>query len=87
MRAYSPFDNISAQNYPAMLVRSGLFDSRVPYWEAAKYIARIKESSTANNPYLLVTDLLSGHNTDSNKALRQQAMDYAFLLNLTNTNQ
>ncbi|MGF1793650.1 prolyl oligopeptidase family serine peptidase [Photobacterium profundum] len=87
MRAYSPFDNISAQDYPAMLVRSGLFDSRVPYWEAAKYTARIKALSTANNPYLLVTDLQSGHSTDRTKALRQQAMDYAFLLNLTNLNK
>lgn len=87
MRTYSPFDNISAQDYPAMLVRSGLFDSRVPYWEAAKYTARIKALSTANNPYLLVTDLQSGHSTDRTKALRQQAMDYAFLLNLTNLNK
>lgn len=78
---YSPMDNIKAQPYPSILVRSGLYDSRVPFWEAAKYIMKIQSTSTVNNPYLLLTDLQSGHHSDNKKALSQQAMDYMFLLN------
>ncbi|PSW71475.1 S9 family peptidase [Photobacterium kishitanii] len=84
---YSPFDNIKSQPYPPILVRSGLYDSRVPFWEAAKYIAKIKKNSTVTNPYLLLTDLKSGHNTDGKKALSQQAMDYMFLLNQSSLNK
>ncbi|HIF9132495.1 TPA: prolyl oligopeptidase family serine peptidase [Photobacterium damselae] len=81
MANYSPFDNVTAKPYPALLVRTGLYDSRVPYWEAAKYILRVKNKSTDNKPYLLSTDLNSGHN--SNHSLTNQAMDYAFLLSQT----
>lgn len=83
MQQYSPFDNITAQPYPALLVRSGLHDSRVPFWEAAKYMMRIQSYSTAKAPYLLATDLQAGHRSDSRRALYQQAEDYLFLLQQT----
>ncbi|PKG37900.1 S9 family peptidase [Psychromonas sp. Urea-02u-13] len=80
MEAYDPVLNISAQSYPPMMVRVGWNDTRVPYWEGAKYLAKISQQSTAKKPYLLVTDFSSGHMTDRRKYLQHQAMDYTFLI-------
>ncbi|AXN34562.1 prolyl oligopeptidase family serine peptidase [Vibrio coralliilyticus] len=80
MKKYDPVTNIGAKAYPPILARVGWHDSRVPYWEGAKYISLISEKSRQKGPYLLVTDFQSGHATDRRKAVQQQAMDYAFLI-------
>lgn len=83
METYSPYDNISAQAYPPMLVRIGLHDSQVPYWEGAKFVAKLQQQSTVNNPYLLTTDFNAGHQKNRRTAQAAQAMEYAFLLGLS----
>lgn len=84
MNSYDPYQNIGAKQYPPLLVRVGLHDSRVPFWEGAKYIAKLRQKSTDHGPYLLQTDFESGHFSDRRKALNKQAQEYAFLLNLLN---
>ncbi|MFC4158145.1 S9 family peptidase [Chitinimonas lacunae] len=82
MRAYSPYDNIKAQDYPAMLVRAGLHDSQVMYWEAAKYVARLRRLKTDQQPLLLLTEMEAGHGGRSGRydRLHDTALDYAFAL-------
>jgi oligopeptidase B len=82
MRAYSPYDNIAAKNYPAMLVRVSLNDSQVPYWEGAKYVAKLRAMKTDKNTLLLKANMGAGHGGASGRydALRDTAFDYAFLL-------
>ncbi|OAN10961.1 hypothetical protein A3K86_18430 [Photobacterium jeanii] len=82
MKTYSPYDNLKPQAYPPMLVRTGLNDSQVPYWEGAKFIAKLQALSTANAPYLLTTDFNAGHQKNRKTAMAAQAMEYAFLLGL-----
>jgi oligopeptidase B len=83
MRTYSPYDNVRPQNYPAMLIRVSLNDSQVPYWEGAKFAARLRATKTDNNTLLLKTNLGAGHGGASGRydALRDMAFDYAFVLN------
>lgn len=82
MRAYSPYDNLEAKSYPAMLVKTSLNDSQVMYWEPAKYVARLRTLKTDSNPLLLKTNMDAGHGGSSGRydALREAAFDYAFLL-------
>ncbi|MDN3684941.1 prolyl oligopeptidase family serine peptidase [Vibrio sinaloensis] len=80
MAQYDPMNNISHADYPATLVRIGWQDRRVPYWEGAKYHAKLKAMSSGTGPYLLDTDFTSGHATDRRKSSQRQAMDYAFLI-------
>lgn len=80
MAQYDPINNISHADYPATLVRIGWQDRRVPYWEGAKYHAKLKAMSSGTGPYLLDTDFTSGHATDRRKSSQRQAMDYAFLI-------
>ncbi len=82
MRAYSPYDNLKPGAYPAMLVRTGLNDSQVPYWEPAKYVARQRALKTDANPLLLKVNLQVGHGGASGRfdALQERAEAYAFLL-------
>jgi oligopeptidase B len=82
MMTYSPYENISAKEYPAMLVRASVNDSQVPYWEAAKYVARLRAMKTDRNIVLLKTNMGAGHGGASGRydALRDVAYDYAFLL-------
>jgi oligopeptidase B len=82
MLTYSPYENIAAKAYPAMLVRASLNDSQVPYWEAAKYVARLRALKTDRNTLLLKTAMGAGHGGASGRydALRDTAFDYAFLL-------
>ena len=82
IRAYSPYDNISASEYPAMLVQGALNDSQVPYWEPVKYVARLRARSTGRRPILLKMDLSSGHGGASGRyeALRDTALRQAFAL-------
>jgi oligopeptidase B len=84
MKSYSPYDNITAKAYPAMLVRTSLNDSQVMYWEPAKYVARLRSVKTDKNPLLFKVKLdPAGHGGSSGRydALRDTAFDYAFILN------
>lgn len=81
MLSYSPYDNIEAKDYPAMLVTSGLHDSQVQYWEPTKYVAKLRELKTDNNPVLLKTNMEAGHGGASGRfeALKEVALEYAFI--------
>jgi oligopeptidase B len=82
MKQYSPYDNIKATNYPALLVKVSLNDSQVPYWEGAKFAAKLRATKTDANPLLLKTNLGAGHGGSSGRydALREAAFSYAFVL-------
>ena len=82
MLKYSPYDNVKAQKYPAMLVQASLNDSQVPYWEAAKWVAKLRLVKTDTNPILLKTNMGAGHGGASGRydALREAAFTYAFIL-------
>lgn len=82
LKSYSPYDNIRATNYPAMLVRASLNDSQVPYWEPAKYVAKMRARRTDRNLLLLKTNMDAGHRGASGRydALRETAFLFAFIL-------
>ena len=82
MLSYSPYDNLKAASYPAMLVKTSLHDSQVMYWEPAKYVAKLRTLKTDGNPLLLVTNMQAGHGGSSGRYdyLKEIALDYAFLL-------
>jgi len=84
IKSYSPYDNIVATDYPALLVTTGLHDSQVQYWEPAKYVAKIRSLKTDQNPLLLYTNMETGHSGPSGRfeRHRETAMEYAFLLDL-----
>lgn len=86
MKAYDPYFNISKADYPPVLISVGLNDRRVPYWEGAKYQAKLKSLTTGSGPYLLSTNFSQGHSSDRRQSLSQQAFEYAFLLSLTHKN-
>ncbi len=80
--SYSPYDNVRAQAYPAMLVTTGLWDSQVQYYEPAKWVAKIRAHKTDRNPLLLHVDMDAGHGGKSGRFVRyrETAMEYAFML-------
>ncbi|HEV2133889.1 MAG TPA: S9 family peptidase [Terracidiphilus sp.] len=82
MLSYSPYDNLKAGSYPAMLVKTSLHDSQVMYWEPAKYVAKLRTLKTDSNRLLLVTNMKAGHGGASGRYdyLKEIALDYAFLL-------
>jgi oligopeptidase B len=82
MLSYSPYDNLRAVAYPAMLVKTSLYDSQVMYWEPAKYVAKLRTLNTGKHPILLHTNMTAGHGGASGRYdyLREIAFDYAFLL-------
>ncbi len=82
--SYSPYDNVKAMDYPAMLVTTGLNDSQVQYWEPAKWVARLRDMKTDDDPVLLYTNMDTGHGGASGRFeyYREVAMEYAFLLEL-----
>jgi oligopeptidase B len=82
MLSYSPYDNLKAASYPAMLVKTSLHDSQVMYWEPAKYVAKLRTLKMNENPLLLVTNMQAGHGGASGRYdyLKEIAFDYAFLL-------
>ncbi|TGB74782.1 oligopeptidase B [Escherichia sp. E4702] len=84
MKSYSPYDNVTAQAYPHLLVTTGLHDSQVQYWEPAKWVAKLRELKTDNHLLLLCTDMDSGHGGKSGrfKSYEGVAMEYAFLIAL-----
>lgn len=81
IKAYAPYENVTAQAYPAMLVIAGYNDSRVQYWEAAKWVAKLRATKTDDNPVLLKTELGAGHGGMSGRyqGLRDVALEYAFI--------
>ncbi len=83
MRSYSPYDNLRADSYPAMLVKTSLNDSQVMYWEPAKYVAKLRTLKTSpERPLLLHTNMDAGHGGASGRYdyLKEMAMDDAFVL-------
>lgn len=84
IRAYSPYDNVSAQSYPNILAVGGLTDPRVTYWEPAKWIARLRAEKTDDNTTLLHTVMEAGHGGASGRfdRLEEIAMVYAFMLKM-----
>ena len=84
MLSYSPYDNVSAVNYPHMLVTTGLHDSQVQYWEPAKWIAKLRVEKTDDNMLLLKTNMEAGHGGASGRfnRFKEIAFRHAFLLKL-----
>ncbi|WP_040483262.1 S9 family peptidase [Yoonia vestfoldensis] len=82
IRAYSPYDNVTEQDYPAMLVTAGVSDPRVTYWEPAKWVAKLRTTKTDDNILLLKTNMTSGHfgKTGRFAALEDAARSYAFAI-------
>jgi oligopeptidase B len=80
--SYSPYDNVRAQEYPAMLVTTGLWDSQVQYYEPAKWVAKLRAQKTDRRPLLLYVDMEAGHGGKAGRfqRYREIAMEYAFLL-------
>ena len=84
MKQYSPYDNISNSNYPAVFITSSLFDSQVQYFEPAKYTAKLREMNTSKNPILMKMNLIGGHGGMSGRInqFEEISEEYSFLLNL-----
>jgi len=89
MLSYSPYDNVTEQDYPNMLVTTGLFDSQVQYWEPAKWVAKLRDKKTDNNLLILDTDMETGHGGASGRFKRYKttALQYAFLMDLESINK
>ena len=84
MLSYSPYDNVMAQNYPHLLVTSGLHDSQVQYWEPTKWVAKLRDQKTDPHTLLLFTNMEAGHGGASGRfnPLKEIALEYVFLLML-----
>lgn len=82
MASYSPYDNVEAKAYPAILALSGLTDPRVTYWEPTKWVARLREKTTGSEPILLKTNMGAGHGGASGRfqRLEEIAFEYAFAI-------
>ena len=82
IRSYSSYDNVSAQNYPPLLITGGLNDPRVTYWEPAKWAAKLRATKTGDNMLLLKTNMGAGHGGKSGRfdSLREDAEEQAFIL-------
>ncbi|MGI4838401.1 MAG: S9 family peptidase [Janthinobacterium lividum] len=81
IKSYAPYENVSAQAYPATLVIAGYNDSRVQYWEAAKWVAKLRATRTDDHLLLLKTELGAGHGGMSGRyqGLRDVALEYGFV--------
>ncbi len=86
MLSYSPYDNVRAQDYPAMLVTTGLWDSQVQYYEPAKWVAKLRALKTDRQPLLLHVEMDAGHGGKAGRFQRHRetALEFAFLLGLLN---
>lgn len=82
IKSYSPYDNVKAQNYPAIFMTTGIKDPRVGYWEPAKFLAKIKSMKLDKNPLLMKTNMAAGHFGKSSRfeMYREYAQEYAFIL-------
>ena len=86
IKSYSPYDNVTAKKYPNLLITAGLNDSRVKYWEPAKWTAKLRELKTDDNLLLLKTNMSAGHGGASGRYeyLKEIAFEYAFVLDRLN---
>ena len=87
IKSYSPYDNVKAQDYPHLFVTAGLNDQRVPYWEPAKWVAKLRHFKTNNNILLLDVNMVAGHSgpsADDSHLKEVIAKYYAFLLTVFN---
>ncbi len=84
MRAYSPYDNIEAKEYPHILAIAAWNDTRVQYWEPAKWVAKLRVSKTNNNKLFLKTNMGTGHGGSSGRFdyLKEVAFEYSFALDV-----
>jgi len=84
IQGYAPYENVGTHAYPPLLVVAGYNDSRVQYWEAAKWVAKLRANKTDSNLLLLKTDLGAGHGGMSGRyqALRDVALEYVFVLKI-----
>jgi oligopeptidase B len=85
MLSYSPYDQVEEKNYPAIFITTGYHDSQVQYFEPAKWIARLRDKRTNNEPLLMYCNMDAGHGGASGRfeAYKETAMEYAFLISLT----
>lgn len=84
MRSYSPYDNVKRQNYPALMVTAGISDPRVGYWEAAKWVAKLRANKTDRNILILKTNMNFGHSGASGRFdyLKEIAEDIVFAIQI-----
>ena len=84
MKSYSPYDNVTPRKYPNILAIAGFNDSRVSYWEPAKWVQKIRENNLGNSIVILFTNMGAGHGGASGRYdyLKEIALDYAFLIDL-----
>ena len=82
IKGYAPYENVTTQDYPALWVTAGFHDVRVQYWEAAKWVAKLRHLRTNDQPLLLRTQMTAGHGGASGRfqAMREVAEEYCFLL-------
>ncbi len=82
MLTYSPYDNVAAKNYPAILVQTSFDDSQVMYWEPAKYVAKLRALKTDPNRLIFFINMHGGHGGSSGRydRIREQDRRYAFML-------
>jgi oligopeptidase B len=82
MLTYSPYDNVAAKNYPAILVQTSFDDSQVMYWEPSKYVAKLRALKTDNNPLVFFINMHGGHGGSSGRydRIREADRRYAFML-------
>ena len=85
IRSYSPYDHVTAQDYPPMLITGGLNDPRVTYWEPAKWAAKLRATKTGDNPLFLKINMGAGHGGKSGRwdKLHEVAETYAFIMTQT----
>ncbi|TDJ04191.1 MAG: S9 family peptidase, partial [Deltaproteobacteria bacterium] len=89
IKSYSPYDNVEEKDYPNLLITTGLHDSQVQYWEPAKWTAKLRTLKKDNNVLLLKTNMEAGHGGASGRfeSLKEDALEYAFLLDLEGINK
>ncbi|VAW33093.1 Protease II [hydrothermal vent metagenome] len=87
MLSYSPYDNVGKQDYPNMLVTTGLHDSQVQYWEPAKWVAKLRDMKTNNSLLIMRTNMQAGHGGASGRyqKYKEIAEDYGFILKLVHS--
>jgi oligopeptidase B len=88
IKSYSPYDNVRPVAYPNLFVTAGLYDSQVPYWEPAKWVARLRAMNQGNSLILLSTEMAAGHGGKSGRLnrLKNTAQEYSFILEMDKNN-